>query len=73
MKQAEELQIIKGLIEGDEEAYHYVFKTYYEPMCILASTILHDDFLAQAAVSDVISHIYEIREPRRICLHCMLS
>ncbi len=62
MKQAEELQIIKGLIEGDEEAYHYVFKTYYEPMCILASTILHDDFLAQAAVSDVISHIYEIRE-----------
>ena len=30
-------------------------------MCILAESILLDEFLAQAAVSDVISHLYEVR------------
>ena len=48
-------------MEGEEDAYRYVFRTYYGPMCILAESILLDEFLAQAAVSDVISHIYEIR------------
>lgn len=66
MKQAEEQHIIQGLIAGDEESYHYVFQTYYEQMCILANAILHDDFLAQAAVSDIISHIYEVRETLNI-------
>lgn len=66
VKQAEEQRIIQGLIAGDEESYHYIFRTYYEQMCILANTILHDDFLAQAAVSDIISHIYEIRETLNI-------
>lgn len=68
--QADEQRIVQGLIEGSEEAYHYVFKTYYEQMCILANSILQDDFLAQAAVSDVISHIYEIRDS--ICIRTNL-
>lgn len=57
----DEKNIIRGLMEGSENAYRYVFKTYYEPMCILAESILLDEFLAQAAVSDVISHLYEVR------------
>lgn len=57
----DEKSIIRGLMEGSEDAYKYVFKTYYAPMCILAESILSDEFLAQAAVSDVISHLYEIR------------
>ena len=61
MQNTDEKSIIQGLVEGSEEAYRYIFKTYYAPMCILAETILSDEFLAQAAVSDVISHIYEIR------------
>lgn len=48
-------------MEGTEDAYRYVFKVYYGPMCILAESILLDEFLAQAAVSDVISHLYEVR------------
>ena len=62
--------IIQGLMEGDEDAYKYVFNTYYGPMCILAESILSDEFLAQAAVSDVISHIYEIRS--EIVIHSNL-
>lgn len=57
----DERNIVRGLMEGEEDAYRYVFKTYYGPMCILAESILLDEFLAQAAVSDVISHIYEVR------------
>ena len=57
----DEKSIIRGLVEGSEDAYKYVFNTYYAPMCILAESILSDEFLAQAAVSDVISHLYEIR------------
>ena len=59
--QVDEKSIIHGLVEGSENAYRYVFKTYYGPMCILAESILSDEFLAQAAVSDVISHLYEVR------------
>ncbi|MBO7068228.1 MAG: sigma-70 family RNA polymerase sigma factor [Bacteroidaceae bacterium] len=57
----DEKSIIRGLVEGSEDAYRYVFKTYYGAMCILAESILSDEFLAQAAVSDVISHLYEVR------------
>lgn len=56
-----EKAIIQGLKDGQEEAYRYVFDKYYAPMCILAETILSDEFTAQAAVADVISHIYEVR------------
>ncbi|MCR4591906.1 MAG: sigma-70 family RNA polymerase sigma factor [Bacteroidaceae bacterium] len=59
--QADEKSIIRGLMEGSEDAYRYVFRTYYGPMCILAESILSDEFLAQSAVSDVISHLYEVR------------
>ena len=57
----DERNIVRGLMEGEEDAYRYVFRTYYGPMCILAESILLDEYLAQAAVSDVISHIYEVR------------
>lgn len=68
--QTDEKSIIRGLVEGSEDAYRYVFKVYYVPMCILAEGILSDEFLAQAAVSDVISHIYEIRN--EIVIHSNL-
>jgi len=69
--QADERSIIRGLVEGSEEAYKYVFETYYGPMCILAENILSDEFLAQAAVSDVISHLYEVRS--EVVIHSNLK
>ena len=68
--QTDEKSIIRGLVEGTEDAYRYVFKVYYGPMCILAENILSDEFLAQSAVSDVISHIYEVRS--EIAIHSNL-
>jgi len=68
--QTDEKSIIRGLVEGTEDAYRYVFKVYYGPMCILAESILLDEFLAQAAVSDVISHLYEVRN--EIIIHSNL-
>ena len=66
----DEKNIIRGLMKGSENAYRYVFKTYYGPMCILAESILLDEYLAQAAVSDVISHLYEVRS--EIVIHSNL-
>lgn len=66
----DEKSIIHGLVEGSEDAYKYLFSVYYGPMCILAEGILCDEFLAQAAVSDVISHIYEVRS--EIVIHSNL-
>ena len=66
----DEKSIIHGLVEGSEDAYKYVFRVYYGHMCILAEGILCDEFLAQAAVSDVISHIYEVRS--EIVIHSNL-
>lgn len=54
--------IIKGLQEGEEKAYEYVFRTYYPLMRHVAGNFLSDSFSAEAVVSDVISHIYERRE-----------
>lgn len=62
MPQPDDQILIQGLLHGEEGAYRYLFSRYYEPMCVLAASILHDDFLAQATVSDVISHLYEVRE-----------
>lgn len=57
-----EQDIIEGLREGKDWAYAYIFDQYYEGMCVMANTILHDSFLAEATAQDVISHVYELRE-----------
>lgn len=54
-------RLIQGLLGGEEAAYRYVFSHYYEPMYLLAISILHDDFQAQAVASDVISRLFEKR------------
>ena len=60
--QTDERDIIRGLKNGHEEAYKYVFENYYTLMCHTADTILKDEATSKAVSSDVISHIWEIRE-----------
>lgn len=62
MPQADHETLIPGLQCGEESAYRTLFSLYYEPMCALANAILHDEYLAQATSSDVISHLYEKRD-----------
>ena len=54
--------LLKGLKEGDDNAYRELYKKHYTVLCHVASTYLRDDFLARALVDDVIFHLWEIRE-----------
>lgn len=57
---------IQMLREGRPEAFQHLFDHHYQVLCYVASQYLKDDFLAETIVSDVIFHMWEIRENLRI-------
>ncbi len=58
--------ILEQLKKGSSEAYRYIYKHYYALLCHIASEYMHDDFLAETIVGDVIFHIWEHRESLEI-------
>lgn len=60
MKQEESI-LLEKLKSGDEKAYRYLYDNHYPVLCKMASQYLHDDFLAESIVGDVIFHIWEVR------------
>ncbi|MBO1362319.1 RNA polymerase sigma-70 factor [Prevotella sp. A2931] len=57
-----ETLIVQNLKEGNEHAYKYVFDAHYDVLCVIAARYLHDDFVAESVVGDVIFHLWETRE-----------
>lgn len=53
--------IIRQLRAGREEGYRYLFDHHYQVLCHIASRYVHDDFLAETIVGDVIFHLWEKR------------
>lgn len=60
MNEAEQF-IISRLKSGDNDAYKYVFEHHYPYLCHVAAQYLHDDFMAEATVGDVIFHLWQAR------------
>jgi len=60
MKEEDRL-LIQGLALGQEGAWRVLYERHYPFMCYLAAQYVHDDFLATALASDVISHLWEKR------------
>lgn len=58
--------IVKQLRDGQEEAYKYLFDHHYSVLCHIAAQYIHDDFLAETIVGDVIFHMWEIRDNLKI-------
>ena len=56
MDRTEQL-IVERLKENDEKAWHYLFDRHYPVLCHIASRYVHDDFLAETIVGDVILHL----------------
>lgn len=54
--------MVELLKEGDERAYRYLYDRHYPILCHVAAQYVGDDFLAGTIVSDVIFHLWEIRE-----------
>jgi RNA polymerase sigma-70 factor (ECF subfamily) len=57
-----ETDIIKGLKAGDNSAYGYLYKHYYKMLCVIACEYMHDTFVGEMIVSDVIFDIWKNRE-----------
>ena len=59
MKEPKEKEILKSLSEGDQLAYGFVFKIYYDRLFRFALHYLNDDELAKDVVQDVFTSIWE--------------
>ena len=54
--------IVNGLKAGDTEAYRYVYDTHYRVLCYTADRYVHDHFIAETIVGDLIFRLWERRE-----------
>ena len=62
MNPVDEKIIIKKLKAGDNDAYKYLYDYHYVALCKLSYYMLKDKAQAESIVSDVIFHLWEIRE-----------
>lgn len=51
-------QLLTSLQKGDEEAFAYVFKTFYPPLFNYAGRILRDEEQANDVVQDTFCRLY---------------
>ncbi len=61
MDRTEEL-IVMQLREGRENAYKFLYDCHYPMLCHIAKQYVHDTFLAETVVGDLIFHLWEDRE-----------
>lgn len=57
-----ESSIIRQLKEGTDEAYKYLYEHHYQVLCHVAEQLVHDSFLAETIVGDVIFQIWKNRK-----------
>ena len=50
--------IINGLKTGDTEAYRYIYDTHYQVLCFTANRYVHDQFVAETIVGDLIFKLW---------------
>lgn len=65
MKYTEDKLLVR-LKEGEEAAWKQVFSDHWLSMCYLALQYLSDEQLARSAASDVMTHLWEIRDSLNI-------
>lgn len=65
MDRTEEI-IVKQLKDGNEKAYKFLYDNHYQVLCHIASGYVHDDFLAETIVADIIFHLWENRKSLEI-------
>ena len=54
--------LLDGLKRGDNKAYKCLFEKHFAILCGIAYQYVGDTFLAKSIVSDVILHLWEIRD-----------
>jgi RNA polymerase sigma-70 factor (ECF subfamily) len=59
---AQELFIIKKMINGDKDAFKYFFDSYYSELCNFVNLYLKDKTLSEEIVQDIFVYFWENRE-----------
>lgn len=54
--------IILGLKNGHEDAYKYLYDEYYNKLCRLANLYIHDTFVSENLVGDLMFYLWENKE-----------
>ncbi len=62
----EEKTLIDELKKGNKQAYNYLFKYYYKPLCIYCKSLTKDYSQAEDIVQNVIVKIWENRKKLKI-------
>lgn len=57
----DESALVAALVAGDEAAWRRLYEAHYAVLCHIAAQYLHDDFMAQTAVGDVMLHLWQAR------------
>lgn len=58
----EDALIVQQLRDGDSKAWRYLYDHHYKVLCHIASQYIHDDYMAETIVGDVIFHLWQVRE-----------
>ena len=56
-----ETEIIEALKSGKEEAFRYIYKTYYTDLCRIARGYLTDSYQSESIVEDLVYSLWENR------------
>ena len=59
---SDEIHIIRGIKQGEENSYSLLFETYYRVLSVFASKYVTDLETAREIVQDLFVHIYENRD-----------
>jgi len=65
-KEEDDIELLKGIAQGDEAAYKELFLRYYAQLVVFARKVVNDDDLARELVQDVIVTFYEKRKEIKI-------
>ena len=65
-KEEDDIELLKGIAQGDESAYKELFLRYYAQLVVFARKVVNDDDLARELVQDVIVAFYEKRKEIKI-------
>ncbi|MFA6702619.1 MAG: RNA polymerase sigma-70 factor [Dysgonamonadaceae bacterium] len=61
-KNDEELFIFNRLVEGDSEAFRFLFEKYYPDLCNFVNIYLHDAVMSEEIVQDIFICLWEKKE-----------
>lgn len=60
--QTQETNIIKGIRNGDESAFEFIYQNYYTALCVLAIRIIKIQEEAEEIVQEIIVNLWNKRE-----------